>query len=330
MPHGRFDNPVIAALAGFKDLFRKQPLQSNFDEAYRIDGKTCLVTGANSGLGYALAVGLARRGGKVIMAQRRFISETEIKARNDSHSDLVSGQFLDLSKINSIHDFVNRLKTEGAKPDIIILNAGVALPASRKTESGLEEMFLVNYLSNFILLNLLLANGLLSTSDTITRIIFISSDSHQGSSRIDFEEFGRYVDYGVTKGMNYYSYYKLVLNTLAIELDRRLKIANIPCMCNVICPGPVHSNIIKEAPWVLRIILGSIFSVIFKKPDEAAKPVIYMAVSPEFEHKRGEYLHMWYPKKMDNNVYLQEDARKLWEASAALWQSVDAAATVYF
>ncbi len=330
MAHGRFDNPVIAALAGFKDLFRKQPLQHALKDNYRIDGKTCLVTGANSGLGYALAVQLAERGGRVIMAQRRQIRESESKVREESNSQQVFGEYLDLSKIDSIHDFVNRLKINGIKLDIVMLNAGVALPSSRKTDSGLEEMFLVNYLSNFILLNLLLKEGLIGNRTTATRIIFISSDSHQGSSRIDFDEFGKYFDYGVTKGMNYYSYYKLVLNALAIELNRRLKAAEIPCDCNVICPGPVHSNIIKEAPWLLRVILGSIFRIIFKKPGDAAKPVIYMAVSPDFERKSGAYLHMWNPRQMDEKVYLEEDGRKLWDASTAVWKSVDPLAAIYF
>ena len=69
MAHGRFDNPVVAALAGVKDFLRKQDLVNKLKDTDRIDGKTCLVTGANSGLGYALAVELAKRGGDVIMAQ---------------------------------------------------------------------------------------------------------------------------------------------------------------------------------------------------------------------------------------------------------------------
>ena len=71
MAHGRFDNPIVAALAGVKDFFRKQDLADKLKDTDMIDSKICLVTGANSGLGYALAVDLAKRGGKVFMAQRR-------------------------------------------------------------------------------------------------------------------------------------------------------------------------------------------------------------------------------------------------------------------
>lgn len=328
MAHGRFDNPVVAALAGVKDFFRKQDLADRLKDSDRIDGKTCLVTGANSGLGYAIAVDLAKRGGKVVMANRRLLKETERKAKKESQSEQVEAKYLDLSKINSIHAFVEDLKKENVKLDLIILNAGVALPKARKTDCGQEEMFMVNYLSNFILLNLLLDQKLIGRGTKIPRIIFISSDSHQGSSFIDYDEFGKYIDYGVSKGINYYSYYKLVLNTLAVEFSRRVNADKVNVSMNVICPGPVNTNIIKEAPWILRVVLGSIFSIIFKKPSDAAKAVVYMAVSKDYEGMTAEYLHMFNKKRMDEKIYLPEEGKKLWEASRAVWQSVDTKAVV--
>ena len=323
MAHGRFDNPVVAALAGVKDFFRKQDLADKLKDSDRIDGKTCLVTGANSGLGYALAVDLAKRGGDIIMAQRRLVHESVEKAQQDSGSNLISGIHLDLSKIDSIHTFVEKIKKNNKKLDIIILNAGVALPKARKTDSGQEEMFMVNYLSNFILLHLLFHQQLIANTRTVPRVIFVSSDSHQGSSYIDYEEFGRYLDYGVSKGINYYSYYKLVLNTFAVELSRRLNKEQVKYSVNVICPGPVNTNIIKEAPWLLRKVLGGIFAIIFKKPSDAAKAVVYMAVSPDYDGKTTEYLHMFNQKKMDEKIYIPEEGKKLWEASQQVWEAID-------
>ncbi len=326
MAEGRFKNPVIASLAGVKDFFSKQKLSDHYDENQRIEGKNCLVTGANSGLGYALAVNLAKRGGNVIMACRREIPEAGEKVKQGSGASWVEMRYLDLSKIDVIHSFCEQLEKDDIKLDLVILNAGVALPKSRKTPSGLEEMFLVNYLSNFILISLLLSKNLIRYSENknhIPRIIAISSDSHQGSSYIDHNEFGIYKDYGVSKGMSYYSYYKLVLNTWVIELSRKLQSAGIPVSVNAICPGPVHSNIIKEAPLLLRIILKSIFKIIFKSPAEAAKAVVYMAISPEYEGKTGEYLHMFNPKKMDEKVYIPEEGEKLWKHSIEVWGRVD-------
>ncbi len=326
MAEGRFKNPVIASLAGINDFFSKQKLSSRYDENYRIDGLNCLVTGANSGLGYALAVNFARHGGNTIMACRREIPEAGERVKAVSGSDKVEMRYLDLSKIDSVHAFCDKLEQDHVKLDIVILNAGVALPRSRKTPSGLEEMFLVNYLSNFILVNLLLQKDLIripGNGARVPRIIAISSDSHQGSSYIDYNEFGIYKDYGVSKGISYYSYYKLVLNTWVTELSRRINREAVRVSVNAICPGPVHSNIIKEAPWLLRMTLKSIFKIIFKSPDEAARAVVYMAVSPDYEGKTGEYLHMFNPKRMDEKVYIPEEGKKLWQHSLTVWKSVD-------
>lgn len=327
MAQGRFDNPVVAAMAGLKDFFSKQVLEDRFTENDRFDGKTCLVTGANSGLGFALAVDIARRGGKVIMACRRQIPEAGEKAKLKSSSDNIEMRYVDFSKIGSIHEFCDGLIRDGIQLDVTILNAGVALPKARKTESGLEEMFLVNYLSNVMLTNLLMTSGVIDINSNhktfIPRVIFISSDSHQGASFIDYEEFGKYFNYGTSKGISNYSYFKLVLNTYATELSRRVNKDGYYAGIHAICPGPVHSNIVKEAPLLLRMTLKGIFSIIFRHPDKAARPVVYMAISPDYEGKTNEYLHMFRHKNMDSKVYIPEEGSKLWDRSIELWKKVD-------
>ena len=109
MAEGRFDNPVVASLAGFYDRFRKQELKPRFKETDRFDGKTVLITGANSGLGFAIAVQSAQRGAKVIMACRSQIPEAGEKVKKLSSSENVEMRRLDLSKIDSIHRFVDDL-----------------------------------------------------------------------------------------------------------------------------------------------------------------------------------------------------------------------------
>lgn len=326
MSHGRFDNPVVASLAGFWDLFRKQDNAHKFNESHRFDGKSCLITGASSGLGFALAVEMAKRGAHVIMACRSRIPEAGEQVKKLSGSQHVEMRKLDLSRLGSIHEFVEGLRRDGIRPDVTILNAGVALPKSRKTESGQDEMFLVNYLSNVMLTHLMIRKGIIPAASPNTprpRIIFISSDSHQGSSAIDYSEFGTYYEHGVSKGIENYSYFKLVLNTYATELSRRLNPGNVHIGVQVICPGPVHSNIIKEAPFVLRLILGAIFKIIFRSPAKAALPVAYLAISSDFEGKTNEYLHMWNSKQMDPKVYLPEEGKKLYEESLRVWRSID-------
>lgn len=327
MAHGRFDNPVVAALAGVKDFFSKQELADRLTDEERFDGKTVIVTGANSGLGFGIAVEVAKRGGHVIMAGRSGMPEKGEEVMKLSGSRDVEMRYLDLSKIETIYTFVAGLKKDNIKPDIIVLNAGVALAKARKTASGIEEMFLVNYLSNVILTNILFNEQVLSktpSKDGFTpRIIFISSDSHQGSSYIDYDEFGIYTAYGVSKGISNYSYFKLILNTYAVEFSRRLNKKGLVAGINVICPGPVHSEIIKEAPGVLYHTLKGIFSLVFRSPEKAALPVVYMAISEDYEGKTEEYLHMFRHKKMDPKCYEEKEGEKLWKQSLEVWKSVD-------
>ncbi|WP_445725717.1 hypothetical protein, partial [Flavobacterium sp.] len=233
-----------------------------------------------------------------------------------------------------IQNFVEDLKKENIILDYTVLNAGVALPKAKKTASGLDEIFLVNYLSNFIVLNLLLNNGIIPNStisknkkpeDKPSRVIFISSDSHQKSSFIDHDEFGRYFEYGLKKGMNNYSYYKLVLNTLAVEISKRINKdqTNLDVLFNVICPGPVNTYIVRDAPWLIRMLLKGIFSIFFQSPKKAAKAVSYITISNDFEGKTAAYMHMFNPKEMDYKIYIPEEGVKLWEHSVEVWKRVD-------
>lgn len=325
MAEGRFKNPVVASLAGVKDFFAKQELASRFSDTDRADDRTVLITGANSGLGFALAVEFAKRGARVIMAGRSKIPEAGNQVKILSGSEKVEMHYLDLSKIETIHQLVQWLAGEKIQIDICILNAATALPGSRQTASGQDEMFLVNYLSNVILTQLLLSKGVIELKEKapLSKMIFISSDSHQGASYIDYNEFGSYFKYGVSKGISNYSYFKLVSNTYATELSRRINRDSTRLSINAICPGPVHSNIVKEAPWLLRMTLKGIFRIVFKSPAKAARPVVYMALSPDYEGKTNEYLHMFNPKKMDPKVYEVPEGEKLWTASMELLKSID-------
>jgi len=325
MAEGRFTNPVVASLAGVKDFFAKQQLASRFSDKDRADGMTVLITGANSGLGFALAVEFAKRGARVIMAGRSKIPEAGNQVKKLSGSESVEMHFLDLSKIETIHHFVQSLADQNIQLDICILNAATALPGSRQTASGQDEMFLVNYLSNVILTQALLNKSVIQLNETapLSKMIFISSDSHQGATHIDYDEFGTYFEYGVSKGISNYSYFKLVLNTYATELSRRINTNGIQLSINVICPGPVASNIVKEAPWLLRMTLKGIFRIVFKCPSKAARPVVYMALSPDYEDTTNKYLHMFNPKEMDPKVYEAGEGGKLWARSMDLLKAID-------
>ena len=329
---GRFNNPVSAALAGVKDLFRRQDLAGAYDDQLRCDGLVCLVTGASSGVGEAIAVDLARRGGHVIMACRSQVPEAAERVKKASGSDQVQIRHLDLTDLNSIHQFCDGLRDDHIQLDVAIFNAGVATPKARKTASGLDEIFLVNYLSKFITANRLLADGVIPNKSVagnarqgrIPRMIYTSSDSHQTASAIDFDLLGVYQEYGVNKAIQYYSYYKLVMNTMNTELSRRLAPGGVvDVSVHTYCPGPVNTNIIREAPGPLRAVLKGIFSVAFRTTAQGAMPATYMSCAADLEGRTNNYLHMLNRKSMDPKVYDEAAGKKLWEASSAIWKRVD-------
>lgn len=324
MAEGRFSNPVVAALAGFYDLFRKQELQDRLQDADHFRGKTVMITGANSGLGFALSVEVAKRGGHLIMACRRHLPEVLQEVKRQSGSDKVEMRYLDLGDLSTIHTFVETLQSEGITLDVTYFNAASAAPKTRITASGLDELFQVNYFANFVLVNALLYHRVIQPDHKQQpRLIFISSNSHRDSSAIDYEEFGKYFEYGISKAISNYSYFKLVLNTFATELSRRLNRHQVVAQVHAVCPGPVNTNIIKEAPQPIQGILRGIFTIIFRSPKKAAQPAIYLGCSADFANTTNQYLHTFIAKQMDGKVYDEEEGKKLWEESAKLWEQVD-------
>jgi len=329
MAQGRFKNPFEAVITGVKDFRAKKENVRPLDERDRLDGKTVLVTGANSGVGLAIAVQVAQRGADLIMACRGGHPEAGEKVKALSGSDKVRMEKLDLTKKESIHALADRLKEQGIKLDIMMCNAGVAQAKPRKTPDGLEEMFMVNFLAKHVLLNRLLIDGTipnavyagnsLPADQDRPRIIFTSSDSHRNADPIDFEELGIYQDYGVNGGISRYSYYKLVLNTYSSELSRRLNPdGQVDVSVQAACPGPVNTNIAREAPPFLKVFLNTFFRLFFQSPEKAAPPFIYLAAAEEMEGTSNEYFHMMVHRRMDEKCYDEEAGQNLWDRAEFL------------
>ncbi len=329
MAQGRFKNPFEAVVTGVKDFRAKKENVRPLHDQDRLDGKTVLITGANSGVGFAIAVQAARRGADLIMACRGGHPEAGEKVKALSGSELVRMEKLDLTQKESIHALADRLKEQGVQLDVVICNAGVAQAKPRKTSDGLEEMFMVNFLAKHILLGRLLAdgtipntvfagNGLPDPSER-PRIIFTSSDSHRNADPIDFDELGIYQDYGVNGGISRYSYYKLVLNTYSSELSRRLNPNGVvDVSVQAACPGPVNTNIAREAPPFLKLFLNTFFKLFFQSPEKAAPPFVYLAAAEEMEGKTNQYFHMMVHRRMDEKCYDATAGQQLWDKAEAL------------
>lgn len=315
----KYDNPFKATFNGILDLFKKQiPIGKLLDEE-RLDGKTCLVTGANSGLGYAVTVQFAQRGAHVIMACRSGIPSAGEQAKKESGSTKIEMMSVDLSDLVSIDQLVEQLRNRGISIDICVFNAAVVPSGSFITKSGFDQMFLVNYLATFKLANLLIDQSIIKKNAvSAPRIIFVSSESHRTQQNIDFEHLGIYEEYTMGKVIALYGYYKLLLTTFATELQRRVNQNGVNISVFTLCPGPVNSNIAKAAPKVFMPLLKIIFKLFFKDPKDAAEPVLYLACAKSLQNKASIYLHLMQEKKVDPKASDPDNGKKLWEASERL------------
>jgi len=318
--NNQYNNPFQATLKGITDLFKERPRVGELSRDDRLDGKKVLITGASSGLGFATAEQIARLGATVIMACRSGIPKKGETIRERTGSEQIFMHQVDLSEMDSIRNLVSEVKNAYGKIDMLICNAAVVPKKSRKTKDGLEEMFMVNYLAKFILLNELLDAECFNTEgSSLPRIIIVSSESHRNPKEYRWDEFGVYKEYGMGKTVELYGYYKLLLTTFVNELSRRLN-ADGKTNYSVfsLCPGPVNSNIAREAPKLFQPLLKLTFSIFFRSPSKAAEPVIYLAASKDLEGKPIDYLFLMSRQEMDEKAMDPENGTKLWELSEGL------------
>lgn len=329
-PNAVGHNSVISAVTtAIFDMFSNKGQLPPLGAHERIDGKTCFVTGANTGLGKSIAVDLAKRGGNVIMACRSGIPEAGEDVKRLSGSNRVEMLQVDLSDLDSVNGLCDTLQNRGIRIDIAVMNAGLMPLNSRRSNQGYELMFAVHFLANRLLMDRFIHDGVMTPASTdprhTPRVIFVSSEAHQSSDPIDFSRFGAYVEYGLKEGLKHYGTSKLHLSTFAQELSRRLnpeyeKDNNSPVNFAIhsLCPGPIASNIARESPGFLKPILTPIMKLFFNSPDKAAEPVVLLACAENMGYRTGTYLHMMREKQASLHATDPAQGTLLWESSQRL------------
>ena len=322
MTKKRYTNPFTATYKGISDLFKKQERVGVVSPDDRLDGKKILITGSSSGLGLATAKKLAVLGAEIIMAVRSGIPEKGEEVKKTADSKKVHMISVDLSDFDSIKSLITQVKTQFGKIDILICNAAVVSREARKTRHGLEEMFSVNYLAKFVFVNLMLKEKMFITDgETLPRIIFVSSESHRNPDEFEWDDFGIFRDYGMGKSVERYGYYKLLMTTFSQELSRRLN-PNQQTKYSVfaLCPGPVNSNIAREAPTVFQPLMKLVFKAFFRSPEKASEPVIYLTASKDVEGMATDYLFLMSRKPVDEKASDPQNGAKLWQLTNKLLQ----------
>jgi NAD(P)-dependent dehydrogenase (short-subunit alcohol dehydrogenase family) len=321
MENKQYRSTSGSILGAIKQRFGKKKRIGSLTDGDRLDGKTVLITGASSGLGFATAVELAGRGARVIMAVRSGIPDKGHAVKEQSGSATVEMRRVDLSDLASIRALATGLRDEDTKLDLLVLNAATVPARSRQTKQGLEEMFVVNYLSSFYLTNLLVQYGVIR-KNAGARIVFVASEAHRSSPAIDWQKFGAYADYGMKKSVPLYGYYKHMLLAFACELARRTQASGADIAVHGLCPGPVNTNIAREAPWFAHWLVAAIFAVFFKSPAKACEPVVYLSCARSLNGRTGVYLHLMEEKQIEPPTAETENGKRLWQASRDLLETL--------
>ena len=241
----------------------------------------CLITGATEGVGKVTALELAKKGFTVVVAARNankaeaLIKEVETSTGNTSCDYILA----DLASLGQVRQLADTFRRRYSTLDVLINNAGVFLPVRTETEDGCEMMFQVNYLSPFLLTNLLLEE--LQKSEQ-GRIINLSSsvyaigkfDPHNLQSEKHFSVLGTYAAT------------KLFVLMFTEELARRLQPTSVTA--NAVHPGIVRTRMMLQPPGALRLVsyLSLPFSI---SPVEGARTSVYLASSPEVKGISGQY-----------------------------------------
>jgi len=277
-----------------------------------MQGKTCLVTGANSGIGKATALGLARQGATVVMVSRNAAkgaaARDELIAQSGNSSiDLL---LADLASQQAIRQLAEDFKQRHTQLHVLVNNAGGFYAKRQETSDGLEMTFAVNYLAPFLLTNLLLDTLKASAP---ARIVNVSSAA-QESNFIDMDDLQATARYSSWRA---YGQSKLAEVLFTYELARRLQGTGVTANC--LHPGFVASNIGQSnANPIARSITKLIFSNLGVSTEEGAKTSLYLASSPDVEGVTGKYFEKSIPKRSAPLSYDESLQRELWEKSEQL------------
>ncbi len=273
-------------------------------------GRTCVVTGANSGIGKATATGLARQGAHVVMVSRDGPRGEAAQAEIQSVTGNPSVDLLlaDLSSQTAVRTLAAEITRKLDSLHVLVNNAGVLVSPRVETVDGLEYTFAVNHLAPFLLTNLLLD---LLTASAPARVVTVTSNAHR-MGRIRFDDLqGR----GRFRAMGAYSQSKLGNILFTYELARRVEGQGVTVNC--VHPGGVNTNFGNNTKGAFSAMFR-FFKPLMRSPEKGAETVLYAATAPEMEGVTGEYLVDREPRPSSRRSYDEGLARQLWDVSAEL------------
>jgi len=273
------------------------------------DNPITLITGSNSGIGKETAIALAKEGHEIIMVSRD--SEKSHSALNEikekSSNRKIHLYTCDLASLKSIKDVAVKIGDDFTHINILINNAGLFKTKYEESSDGFEMTMAVNYFAPFYLTNLL---SKLLRKQPNSRIINLSSDMYK-RGKVTLNTLEAQKSFNSQKT---YANSKMLINYFTLELAHRLKDETITV--NALHPGVVSTDVFRDYPqW-----FNNIFQLFISKPEEGAKPSIYLASSEEVSDLTGKYFSKFIMKPMENMNLKDEFLKALWDKTEEIIQ----------
>lgn len=280
-----------------------------------LSGKTVLVTGANSGLGFATVRAIARRGARVLALARTLDKAREAAARACGElSPPPAAQTIvpiacELSDPASVRDCVQKVAALGWSLDALICNAGIMALPKLQQRFGIELQFFTNHLGHYMLVT-----ALLHQLSDAGRVVLVSSEAHKGAPRagIEFDNLSGEVRY---RPWAAYGQSKLANLLFARWLAHRLRGEGSARTANALHPGVIRTNLVRHMPLAARLAFGAAAPLVLKDARQGAATQCYLAVHPHVEGVSGEYFadcNRASPSRQGRDMALAE---RLWHVS---------------
>ncbi|MGD1210049.1 MAG: SDR family oxidoreductase [Candidatus Acidiferrales bacterium] len=246
-------------------------------------GKTCVVTGANSGIGKETALGLARMGARVVLVCRNPEKGQAAleEIRRESGSPDLELLIAEMSSQASVRALAEQIRRTCPRLDVLINNAGGGVPARGLSADGIELVLATNHLGAALLTLLLL--DLLKASAP-SRIINVSSEA-QRRARLDMNDLQ--FERRKYSGFAAYGQSKLLMNAFTFELARRLEGTGVTANC--LHPGVVATNIWGADPPLALKLIVAVVKPFMLNSKQGAEVSLYLATSPDVATVSGQY-----------------------------------------
>jgi NAD(P)-dependent dehydrogenase (short-subunit alcohol dehydrogenase family) len=273
-------------------------------------GKTVLITGATSGIGYATARALAWRGARVAITgrdpERADAAARELQASCGKQVDVF---IADLTSQAQVRRLADEVLATLPSIDVLVNNVGGYWHTRHLTTDGVERTLALNHLAPFLLTDLLLDR---LTQSRHARVVTVASNAH-AMGRIDFDDLQGGRSYS---GARAYNQSKLANVLFTRELARRL--AGTGVTANALHPGVVSTSFGAEDPARLQRWLVPLARALMKSPAQGAATSVHLASAPELEAVSGRYFVNSAARRSSKRSYDDAAAVRLWHASADL------------